>query len=392
MQFRTKRPGWCAAAAASLLLLACGKGPPVPGGTTGTPPPVGLDASVAQPQLAVEEDGTLLLVWRHPGEEGSDLYIARLSKGLEFSRPVRINDRPATVSGADLDGLRASVATGPAGLLAVAWSEEAGDVRVALGREHGTVFAPSIRLHQDTGPAMQSFVSIAFDRSGVLHAVWLDTRVSGTSDEEPADVYYARLRDGHLEERNLTDDESPSACGCCRPHIEAGTDGRLGIAFRNDTGDGYRDIHRIDGTSQGRFTPAQRLGPPLWKINGCPMADPLVIGGQTLWNDASTGSQRTLLAGGSSERPVVLLEEEESWRIDNAPRRVAGGPASHPLLLVPGRPSGRLLARAGDDGWRVLEQEVPSWTRSAALLDGSLVIAGSESGALRIETRPVTIE
>ncbi len=381
----------CVAVISGLLLTACGVSEAPQSEADAAGNEIDPFSTVAQPQLAVEADGTVLLVWRHPRESGSDLYVARRADDGTFSVPVRINDQPGTVSGADLDGLRAAVAVGPEGRLAVAWNEEHGDVRLALGRDHGATFAPSIRLNQDDGPAMQSFVSIAFDAASGLHAVWLDTRVSGTSDEEPADLYHAMVHDGRVVETNLTDDTTPSVCGCCRPHAGRDRDGSVGFAFRNTSTEGFRDIYRVDWSGppreERRFSAPRPVGPPLWKIDGCPMAGPLVVGAETLWIDASAGHRRTLLAGPRHDAPIVLLQGDGEQRIDLPPRRVAGDDPERPLVLIPGRPAGRLFQRGEDGAWRESTVELPAWTTSAALLNGRLLVAGTESGELKIDTR-----
>jgi hypothetical protein len=301
---------------------------------------------------------------------------------------VRVNDLEESVASFDLDELRPALALGPDGRLAVAWGDRAGDVRVALSRDRGASFDASIVLNQDDGDGAQSFPSIAFDPEGVLHAVWLDTRVSGTPDEEPADIYYARVRDGEVEEANLTDDDTPSVCGCCRPHIAADGSGELSVAFRNTTTDGYRDIFRVSGSLDRGFSTPRRVGPPTWELSGCPMAGPLVVGPDTLWNDASTGDRRTLVAGGLDETPRALLESGAGFRVLYPPRRIAGDEGVDALFLVPADPAGRLIRRDADGGWEVLPGTVPRWATSAALLGGELLVAGRAGEELKVEALP----
>ena len=52
---------------------------------------------VYEPQLLVERDGTLMLVWRQKTEDGFDLYVAhRIAEG-GLAEPMQINDQPPTV-------------------------------------------------------------------------------------------------------------------------------------------------------------------------------------------------------------------------------------------------------------------------------------------------------
>lgn len=365
-----------------LVLGACSGGE----GPTAEPHAGSLPGPVAQPQLILEEDGTLLVVWRGEGDEGSDLYIAERHSDGSFSPTTRVNDVAGTVSGYDLDELRASVAIGPDGRIAVAWGDTQGDVRVALGSEHGRSFEPSLRMNQNQQTGAQSFPSIAYDEEGVLHAVWLDTRVSGSVEEEPADLYYARVTAEGVTEKNLTDDDSPSVCGCCRPGIAVGMGGEVVVAFRNTSTDGYRDIFQVSGSLASGFDAPARIGPPLWELAGCPMAGPLPLGKETLWNDASTGERRTLIAESRDAVPRVLLSSAEEGTILYPPRRVSGGDDA--WLLVPADPMAFLLHRDEEAGWVVVSDDLPRWATSAALVGGDLLIAGSEHDQLLIEERP----
>jgi hypothetical protein len=277
-----------------------------------------VTGEVAQPQLTVSDDA-LLLLWRSPGDQGSDLFVARHRGDWAFSEPVRVNDVERSVSSFDLDELRPSVAVGPGGLVAVAWGDNDGNVRVTISRDQGLTFPASVRLNGDTGDAAQSFPSIAFDRKGMLHAVW----VSGS--------------------------------------IELG------------------------------FSEPERVGPPLWELSGCPMAGPVVVGKETLWNDGSTGERRTLLHHGSDEPPWVLLASDETFNVLYPPRQVAGEARSGTLFLVPGDPAGRLVRLDPDGEWEVLPEEPPRWATSGAFLDGELFLVGVVEGEPRLQTLPLSL-
>ena len=129
----------------------------------------------------------------------------------------------------------------------------------------------------------------------------------------------------------------------------------------------------------------------MWKLSGCPMAGPLVVGQETLWNDASTGERRTLLAVGLDEDPRVLLESDEEFNVLYPLRQVAGDAGVGPLFLLPADPTGRLIHRDPDGTWEVLPDMIPRWITSAAALDGGLFVAGVRGGKLRIETLPLPL-
>ena len=70
--------------------------------------------------------------------------------------------------------------------------------------------------------------------------------------EEPADLFYARVANGKVVEKNLTAEQEPPICGCCRTFINAES-GSLKLAFRNTTADGYRDPFAMSSTLDAQF-------------------------------------------------------------------------------------------------------------------------------------------
>ena len=345
-----------------------------------------LGSNVYQPQLLASDDGDLLLVWKQrEGRRSSDLLVSRWH-GDSFTEPVRANDIPGSVNSSPIDEMRAALAGGPGKLVALAWTDGQFNIRVAVSKDGGTVFGPSLQLNQDTGRVLQEFPAIAFDSEGGLHAVWLDPRRAEEGAEEPADLYHARVRDGEATEQNLTEKQQGSVCGCCLPAVGVGSDGKLRVAFRNTTPDGYRDIFRLEGTPDGHFGPPEPVSPPIWRINACPVAGPLSVGEKVLWIDGSTGRRRLLSSRGPDEMPDAVLEDSDVWSIRYPPRFVSPRADFEPLVLIPGRPVSYLLRLEGDS-WRVLIDDLPGWATSAALVDGKLLLVGSVEGALNSETR-----
>ena len=343
------------------------------------------DREVYRPQFASGADGSLYIVWRERGEErGANLYISHYGEGGVFEPQVQINDVPGSVGGSSLDEERASVAIGDNGVIAVAWTARGSDIRAALSTDAGESFAPSVVLNSDEGArAYRGFVDIDVDATGIAHAAWIDARFAPPRAEEPADLYYARIEDGEVTEINLTEDQIDSICACCRIDVNVRADNRLVIAFRN-TGEGYRDIWRIEAGADHVFGAPARLGPPMWELRGCPVIGPLNVGEATLWSEASTGKRRILVATDTESDYEVVVEDADAWAIERPPRPVAGSDSSAMMLLLPGRPSGVILGGAGMD-WAVIAEDVPRWAMSAALIDGSLVVIGDLNGEFRAE-------
>jgi hypothetical protein len=389
------------AALAAAVLLAGGCAPRDDGGTeteaAGASPAVevttGLgflkDRAVHQAQFAGGPDGSLYVVWRQPADRrGSDLWLARRGEGGAFMPPVRINDISGSVGNVDLDESRAGVAVGESGLIAVAWSTGDSDIRAAISRDGGASFAPSLNLNSDEGAgAYRGFVDIDLDAAGIAHAAWIDGRFAPPRAEEPAELFYARIEGDLVTEINLTEQQADSICGCCRIDVDVRDDDTLVIAFRN-TGGGYRDIFRIAAGADRAFGEPARLGPPMWELRGCPVIGPLNVGEATLWSEASTGKRRILAAVDTEGDFEVVAEDGEAWSIERPPRRVAGAPPGEYLLLLPGRPGGRILKGRGSS-WTVVAEDLPRWAMSAAVIGGDLVLLGDLDGEAQAESRPL---
>ena len=384
------------------LLAACSPETQTEGGTS-TPaaeensvPTPGVEAALEflrereayMPQFAGGSDGSLYVVWRESGSgRGGNLFVARRADSGAFGPPVRINDVAGSVAGSSLDEDRPAVAVGAGGRIAVAWTSNGFGMRAAVSNDGGDSFAPSVALNSDDGVvAYRGFVDIALDSSGVAHAAWIDGRDAPRGAEEPADLYYARISGGEVTEVNLTEDQTDSICGCCRVDIDVRSDDRLVIAFRN-TGGGYRDIHRIEAGGDGTFGSPARLGPPMWEIIGCPVMGPLNVEESTLWLEASTGKRRLLAATATDGSYQVVMEDADEWALERPPRLVIGPTGSGPMILLPGRPSGRILRGSGVT-WSLAFEDLPRWAMSAALIDETLVLLGDVNGDVLVETRP----
>ena len=344
------------------------------------------ERDVHQPQFAFADDGTVYVVWWEAGAGGSNLFLSRRGPSRAFDPPVRINDVTDSVLNVDLDETRAEV--GLAGdVVGIAWITRDRDVRAAISRDGGASFEPSVKLNSDEGQKVyRGFVGTDVDRRGVLHAAWIDGRYAPRGREEPAELMYARVEAGGAAEQNLTAEQTDSICGCCRIDVEVRGESVV-IAFRN-TEDGYRDIFRVDGDLDGSFGAPARLGPPMWELRGCPTFGPANVGNTTIWGEASTGHRRLLAAGDSQGDFQVLLEDSDEWSIERPARPVVG--SSETMILVPGRPTGRMLVAEGER-WRVVAEDLPSWAMSAMLESGELALLGATKGVVETQIRQLDL-
>ena len=334
---------------------------------------------VYQTQVFLQSDGSLLLVWVQKGPYDLDLYAARQKPDGTFGHPLRINQRGLNrFTG---DEARPGVSLGPHGAVAVAWTAANNDIMLAVGSRYGEQFDAPVKLNQDEGVAERTMPSVALSTDGVAHAVWLDPREAPKGREEPSDLYYASVKDGTVQELNLTVNQQPTVCGCCRPFISIDGDSNFNILFRNSDSNGYRDISRISGVS-GSLGEPQRTSPPIWKLNACPSAGPISSAGGTLWKDASTGSWRMLWSIDPNVAPTELLTDQADLDLTYPPRTVSGREA---WVLVGARPYG-LIAEWKDGAFEVIRKGLPRWASSAVVKEGQLILVGNEKGQLYTET------
>ena len=344
---------------------------------------------VFEPQMTYLRDGTLILTWRETGETGSNLYSSVRTPDGTFGSPVRVNDATDTVESIALDGMRAAIAVGPDSTIAVAWSDTRAQIRAAASTDGGISFEPSIRLDQAGEPAYRGFPAISFDQFGDLHAIWIDSRFAEDFAEEPADLYYAKVSNGAVQEKNLTAKQQPSVCGCCRTFINA-EDESLKMTFRNTTAEGYRDPYSISTSQNGEFSAPQSVTGPLWELTGCPMAGPIIAGNEVLWPDGSTGKKLTMVSSPDQDQARRVFDDEErgDWIGRQPPRAVSTKDGTGSVLLLPGQPASRLISR-GESDWHAVADDLPSWSRSGAYEDGQLYLVGAPGGEFRFERREI---
>lgn len=346
-----------------------------------------IDRRVFEPQVTAMRDRSLVLTWRERGESGSNLYASVRPAEGQFGSPVRLNDTEDAVESFAHDGMRAAIAVGPGNKLAVAWSDSRAQIRAAISEDGGNSFSPSFRLDQADAPAYRGFPAISFDSADDLHAIWIDSRFAEDFAEEPADLFYSRVSSGRVTEKNLTADQEASICGCCRTFISADS-GTLDIAFRNTTVDGFRDPFTMSGTVDGHFSHPQPVSDPLWELTGCPMAGPIRVGDEVLWHDGSTGKKLVMAASVDERKATRIFDDAErgGWIGRQPPRAISTPDGASEVLLIPGQPGSRLIARKSGR-WRLVLEDLPSWATSGGFDGSHLNFVGSVVGELRFESR-----
>jgi hypothetical protein len=337
------------------------------------------------PQLSVANDGSVYLLWAKAKGDGFDLFVSvRQGDGL-FSDPMQVNAESGTVEYSAIDELRPALATGSKGQAAIAWVDDAANIQAAIyDSQENTI--RRWQLNRVQGNPVRGFVNLDFDDRGRLLAVWLDARGAKPGEEEPAHLYAVELKNvrAKAREKNLTEGWTQSVCGCCRPFVRSAR-GRFEVLVRNVTGDGYRDIHRGTGSFAEGLDAFDRVGPATWKIEACPMSGAVGDGNLVWWRDGSTGKSR--IVEGSARATVlrVVVENDEEWTMTASPRLIEDHEDRSTMLLVPGRPYGKILRRDGGQ-WTEFPEKIPEWCNSAVAVGNELLLVGDEHSELKMES------
>ncbi|MBL8896262.1 MAG: exo-alpha-sialidase [Planctomycetes bacterium] len=273
--------------------------------------------ALAQPQLAVREDGALALAF--VGAK-SAIHVAVRSPGAEWSSPRLLGEEP---------NLAAGMRRGPR----IAWAGEAlvvsyiasrfdrekrkvvgsGNLYARRSTDGGTSWSSSVQVNGGAGSAAEGLHAMAAHGDRVV-IVWLDPR----GEPQGMKLFAARSTDGGQSfEKDVPIYASPSKtiCECCHPSIALGADGATRVLWRNQI-DGHRDMFvGTLGPSAHQLAAVEPCGTNRWKLAACPMdGGGLALGASELpisvWRResliyATHGATRELLLGQGKNAAVA---------------------------------------------------------------------------------------
>jgi hypothetical protein len=300
-----------------------------------------------QPQIAIDDRGTLHLVY-YTGDphQGNLFYVKSTDGGTTFSSALPVNSQPGSaIAAGTIRG--AQLALGKAGRLHVAWNgsgkaEPPGPLNPDSGKhgmpmlytrlnDAGTAFDTQRNLmHHSFG--LDGGGSIAADHSGNVFVAWHgigESEASGRGKDGEARrrVWVTKSQDegrSFLSEEKAWAQET-GACGCCGMKIFSDRRGSLFALYRSATESVHRDIYLLTSKDQGKSFQGRLLHN--WDINACPMSSMdlagnanLVVGawetgGQVYWarvdRDASGAGQPVSAPGEGKGRkhPRVAVNQ-----------------------------------------------------------------------------------
>ncbi|HQR41294.1 MAG TPA: sialidase family protein [Gemmatales bacterium] len=224
-----------------------------------------------QPQAVVDAQQTIHLIYFKGEAKAGDLYyVSRKTGETEFSKPIKVNSRPAsavaigTVRGGQL-------ALGKKGRVHVAWNGASGIGGMQYSRlsDTGDAFEPQRNLMQ------KSFLpdggcSIAANESGQVLVAWHGV-TTGQEGEDQRQMWAARSSD---DGKTFTTEvplwtNTTGACGCCSTRALSDEKNTY-LLYRSATSGDGRDIYLLQSDDQQRTFNGALLD--RWKINSCPMS------------------------------------------------------------------------------------------------------------------------
>ena len=235
------------------------------------------------PEIAQDKKGVLHLTY---GKDNDAFYVQSHDGGKSFSAPVKLNQRPDTVTVGGERG--AKIVLGKNGMIHVVWLGHyrlGGGVWYTRSTDGGRSFAPERNL-QDTSIGCDSPTIVA-DSAGNVLVFWLDARLPKDAENPVTDAIILARSTNHGETFTPNEivkyDFAGRACACCR--LEARLQGEdVYIAFRT----GYhniRDFYLLKGRKLENNFQAVRVSDDKWQLEGCPMsgADFQVANNQRVW-------------------------------------------------------------------------------------------------------------
>ncbi len=244
-----------------------------------------------QPQVAVDTEGVLHLVYYKGDAAKGDLYYVRSSDGgATFSQPVRVNSQPGSaVAAGTIRG--AQLALGAGGRVHVAWNgssvaqpkgplnpEQPADspnnglpMLYARLNEEGTAFEPQRNLMHKTF-ALDGGGTVAADTGGNVYVLWHGSTEGDPKGEAGRRVWIARSEDNGktFSEEQVAYASPTGACGCCGMRAFVDSRGDLYAMFRSAQEGVHRDVYLLRSRDHGHKFEGRMLHP--WEINACPMS------------------------------------------------------------------------------------------------------------------------
>ena len=283
-----------------------------------------------QPQVAVDRNGTVHLVYFQGDPFEGDLFYARSNDGENFSPPIRVNSVPGSaVAIGNIRGAR--ITSGRNGNVFVVWNGSSKLGNPALGRtpvlfsrfdKTHAAFEPERNLIH-TAHGIDGGSGIAADQEGRVYVFW-HAPIPGQHGEAFRRVWMARSEDDgkSFEPERIAWDRPTGACGCCSLNAYADPGGRIYVLFRSAQEVVHRDMYLLESTDHGSSFKGSNISK--WNVGYCVMSSEAFATG-------TTGA----FAAWESEKQVHFGRiDAETATVGDTPASMNGTDEKYPSLAV----------------------------------------------------------
>ena len=231
----------------------------------------------AEPHLALGADGTVLLSYLEPMQDGTALRYSQLNKN-RWSKPKTVaSGENWMVNWADFPSVMPLSKNTWAGhwLVKSEGPAYAYDAVVVVSTDQGQSWSDPLLLHTDGTLSEHGFVSLYADSSGV-GAVWLDGRAIANGGQNEAEFVGTQLRTAVVlgDQRRSEGVIDPVVCDCCQTDLAIARSGPVTV-YRNRTRAEIRDIY-VAREVDGKWQPGKLVSHDGWEITGCPVNGPAI--------------------------------------------------------------------------------------------------------------------
>lgn len=344
-----------------------------------------------QPQVAVDNFGTVHLIYFKGDPAQGDLFYAKSVDGINFSNPIRVNSVLGTaVALGNIRGGR--IAVGRRGNVYVVWNGSSKLGNPAEGRspmlfsklnETRTAFEPQRNLIQKAY-GIDGGGGIAADQQGRVYVFW-HAPSPGKQGEAFRRVWMARSEnDGasFAPERAISE-ESTGACGCCSLNAYSDRDGRVYVLFRSAQEMVHRDMYLLESADHGNTFHGADVSK--WNVGYCVMSSEAFASGRTqtfaAWETEKKIHFGQIGPGSAKSTDHVLSSDSANQKYPSLATNSNG-------LLLASWTEGMGWKRGGSVHWQLLDSTgqplkesgaadgVPAWSLVAgyARRDGSFVV------------------
>ena len=335
----------------SLVLAGCGDT------TTPTVTSLPLVASIGSmaPHLATANDGTVVMSWLEPLNDGNALRWSTLH-GKQWSEAKTIASGDNWfVNWADFPSVEPIDDTTWAAhwLVRRAGGTYSYDVTMSISQDSGATWSEPFLPHRDGTPTEHGFVSL-FPWQDVVGALWLDGRNTQADGEEHGHAGGMTLRAAAIDEQLAAMNETEVdglVCDCCQTDVAIAASGPVGV-YRIRTDEEIRDIY-VTRVMDGTWSEGVSVADDGWEIAGCPVNGPAIAAnGEHLgvaWFTAANGETKARFAhsldsGATFEVPIDVATDRPIGRVDTV--LLDGGTAVVSWLRSAEGTAGEICARS----------------------------------------------